>query len=54
VIDVLGIKRNDGKENEESNFFNDLNYGDMVMTFPNPLYDFMLDEVLIKETLIKK
>lgn len=44
MIDVYGEQRIASKVIEGYSFFNDLNYGDMVLTFRNPFYDFQLKE----------
>lgn len=44
MIDIYGEQRVGPKEIEGYSFFNDLNYGDMVLAFSNPFYDFQLKE----------
>lgn len=44
MIDVYGEQRISNKIIEGYSFFNDLNYGDMVLAFRNPFYDFQLKE----------
>lgn len=43
-IDVYGQQFQAATRIEEYNFFQDLNYGDIVMIFNNPYYDFQLKE----------
>lgn len=45
LIDQLGNHMIDDKVSQEiPNFFVDLNYGDLIIKFPNSFYDFMLKE----------
>jgi hypothetical protein len=42
---------------KDSNIFSDLNYGDFLIVFWNPLYDFMFEEIedeKLKVRLIKR